>query len=142
MEMSQIQITRTMEMIQMANEDRTIELELILDSGEELELFLSEEETRDLDLEKSIVIINPVTERDYENLYNKPSINGIELVGDTNLEDLGIDNRRDYRDLSSKPSINGVVLYDDRSLEDLGIEGFEHSEITNMELEELLGGFQ
>lgn len=122
----------------MANEDRTIELELILDSGEELELFLSEEETRDLDLEKSIVIINPVTERDYENLYNKPSINGIELVGDTNLEDLGIDNRRDYRDLSSKPSINGVVLYDDMSLEDLGIENFEHSEITNMELEELL----
>lgn len=120
----------------MAND--ALELELVLEDSETLELKLDENDLLDIDLEKSLIIINPIVERNYEKLDNKPSINGVELSGDKPLEDFGIDINNDYRALNYLPSINGILLYGDKTTEELGINDVLHSEITNVELEELL----
>lgn len=63
-------------------------------------------------------IISP----NYELATNKPSINGVELVGNKTTEELGIKASSDYNDLPNKPSINGVELTGDKTTEELGIE--------------------
>lgn len=60
---------------------------------------------------------------DYNDLENKPSINGIPLEGDKSLEDLGIKGTASYNDLEDKPTLNGIPLEGDMSPEDLGING-------------------
>lgn len=57
--------------------------------------------------------------QDYNVLTNKPQINGVELIGDKTLADLGIDLK--YGKLPDKPQINGVTLIGNKSLDDLGI---------------------
>lgn len=58
---------------------------------------------------------------DYNELINKPKINGTELIGDVSLEDLGFSSgTEDYDVLIHKPKINGVELSGDVSLEELG----------------------
>lgn len=59
---------------------------------------------------------------DYEALENKPTINGVEVVGDLSLEDLGItggggSGTTNYEDLTNKPSINGTELSGDITLD-------------------------
>ena len=48
----------------------------------------------------------------YNDLRNKPSINGVELVGNKTSEDLHIDpgGTTDYEDLENKPQINYTPL--------------------------------
>lgn len=58
---------------------------------------------------------------DYNELDNKPSIEGVTLEGNKTLEELGAFSG-DYDDLDNKPSINGVTLNGNKSLDDLGIE--------------------
>lgn len=58
---------------------------------------------------------------DYDDLYDKPSINGVELVGNKTAKDLGLGDATDYDALANKPRINDVVLEGDLSAEDLGI---------------------
>ena len=80
---------------------------------------------------------------DYENLENKPQINGHELVGDKSSDDLGLqgkltagenitinengvisaDATTDYDDLTNKPSINNVTLSGNKTSDDLGLQG-------------------
>lgn len=59
---------------------------------------------------------------DYADLNNKPTINGVEVVGDLSLEDLGItggggSGTTNYNDLTNKPSINGTELSGDITLD-------------------------
>lgn len=71
---------------------------------------------------------------DYNELDNKPSINGHTLEGDQTSEDLGLFSgdyndlinkpnlfSGDYDDLTDKPSINGNTLEGDKTAEELGI---------------------
>lgn len=62
---------------------------------------------------------------DYENLENKPSINGVTLVGDKSSEDLHIEGggTADYNELENKPSINNVTLSGNKSSDDLSLQG-------------------
>lgn len=69
---------------------------------------------------------------DYNNLDNKPSINGVTLVGDKTTEDLGIEGVTDYDELENKPTINGVELEGNLSSEDLEIE---YNDILNRPVE-------
>ena len=62
----------------------------------------------------------------YNDLSNKPSINGVELNGDRTLNELGISIPTitfsgSYNDLSDKPKINNVELSGNLTLENLGI---------------------
>lgn len=58
----------------------------------------------------------------YNPLTDKPSINGVELIGNINSDDLGIKGVSDYEELENKPKINGKELIGDLSTDDLGIE--------------------
>lgn len=60
---------------------------------------------------------------DYEDLNNKPSINGVTLIGNKTSEELGIipGGTGDYNDLENKPQVNGVTLTGNASLDALGI---------------------
>lgn len=65
---------------------------------------------------------------DYNNLKNKPSINGVPLEGNKTSSELHIDTgggggggTTDYENLDNKPAINGHTLTGDQSAEDLGI---------------------
>ena len=63
---------------------------------------------------------------DYNLLKNKPSINGVELVGNKTSEDLHIETggggTTDYNDLTNKPMINGIGLIDNKTANDLGLQ--------------------
>lgn len=65
--------------------------------------------------------VRVVVGTDYEALKNKPSINGVELIGNKTAADLGLGDATDYDALENKPKIAGVELEGDLSLEDLGI---------------------
>lgn len=70
---------------------------------------------------------------DYNELDNKPSINGHTLEGDQSSEDLDLFSG-DYDDLTNKPSINGNTLEGDKTNEELGIHIPEDlSELNNDE---------
>ena len=60
----------------------------------------------------------------YNDLRNKPSINGVELVGNKTSEDLLIDpgGTTDYEDLENKPQINYTPLEGNLTLDDLDIQ--------------------
>ena len=61
----------------------------------------------------------------YNELSNKPSINGIPLVGNKTSEDLGISGgggTSNYSALTNKPSINGVTLDGNKTAADLGLD--------------------
>lgn len=60
---------------------------------------------------------------DYEDLSNKPSINGVTLIGNKTSEELGIvpGETGNYNDLENKPQVNGVTLSGNTSLDALGI---------------------
>lgn len=62
----------------------------------------------------------------YNDLSNKPQINGHTLRGDQSAADLGL---ADYTDLSNKPKINGVTLSGNKTAADLGISGFAPVEL-------------
>lgn len=59
----------------------------------------------------------------YNNVEDKPKINGVTLVGDKSTADLGITASTDYTDLTNKPSINGVTLEGNKTTDDLDISG-------------------
>lgn len=65
---------------------------------------------------------------DYNLLKNKPSINGVTLVGNKTSEDLHIESggggggTNNYNNLENKPKINNVILQDELSLHSLGIQ--------------------
>lgn len=60
----------------------------------------------------------------YNDLTNKPKINGVELVGDVSTDDLNINTgSSDYVDLTNKPSINGIELSGNVEL-DLGTNDY------------------
>lgn len=62
----------------------------------------------------------------YNELENKPKINGVTLSGNKTAEDLGISGgTTDYSELDNKPSINGVELNGNIAASDLGISGIE-----------------
>lgn len=60
----------------------------------------------------------------YNDLTNKPSINGVELNGNKTSEQLGISGGTDdYEELNNKPKINGVEISGNLTAEDLGLSG-------------------
>lgn len=65
----------------------------------------------------------PSGTNDYNQLINKPKINGVTLSGDKSSEELGINPSRvdTYSELPDKPSINGVTLSGNKTTADLGI---------------------
>lgn len=69
----------------------------------------------------------------YNDLENKPSINGIVLEGNKTTEDLLIEagGTSNYNDLENKPSINGIALEGNKTTEDLLIEAGV-SDYTNL----------
>ena len=90
---------------------------------------------------------------DYESIENKPSINGVQLVGDRSLAELGIDVmtaeyvqsrydeimpkviedddwKIDYNtQVKNHPEINGIELIGDRSSKEFGISEISHDDI-------------
>ena len=90
---------------------------------------------------------------DYNKLENKPSINGVQLVGDRSLAELGIDTitaeyvqsrydaimpksiedddwKIDYNtQVKNHPEINGIELIGDRSSKEFGISEISHDDI-------------
>ena len=90
---------------------------------------------------------------DYESIENKPSINGVQLVGDRSLAELGIDTitaeyvqsrydaimpksiedddwKIDYNtQVKNHPEINGIELIGDRSSKEFGISEISHDVI-------------
>ena len=75
----------------------------------------------------------------YEELENKPSINGVELSGDLTTEDLNIDlGTVDYTELENKPSINCTELNGNKTLDDLGIASKTELEKTNAKVDTII----
>ena len=90
---------------------------------------------------------------DYESIENKPSMNGVQLVGDRSLAELGIDVmtaeyvqsrydeimpkaiedddwKIDYNtQVKNHPEINGIELIGDRSSKEFGISEISHDDI-------------
>lgn len=100
---------------------------------------------------------------DYNDLDNKPSLNGVTLEGNKTLEELGafsgdyndLTNKPnlfsgDYNDLTDKPSINGHTLEGDKTPEELGIDipeivtdlGEIDGELYDWDIEEYLNTLQ
>lgn len=75
----------------------------------------------------------------YNDLTNKPKINGVELVGDVSTDDLNIDvGTVDYTDLQNKPTINGVEITGNLTSDDLNIKAGDNSvELTQAEYDAL-----
>ena len=97
--------------------------------------------------------IKPSYAIDYESIKNKPSINGVQLVGDRSLAELGIDTitaeyvqsrydaimpkaiedddwKIDYNtQVKNHPEINGIELVGDRSSKEFGISEISHDDI-------------
>ena len=63
---------------------------------------------------------------DYNNAYNKPTLNGVVIEGNKTSEDYHIKGggggTGDYNDLENKPKINGVELVGNKSLDSLGAQ--------------------
>ena len=63
---------------------------------------------------------------DYNNAYNKPTLNGVVIEGNKTSEDYHIKDggggTGDYNDLENKPKINGQILQGDRDLSDFNIQ--------------------
>lgn len=63
---------------------------------------------------------------DYNNSYNKPTLNGVVIEGNKTSEDYHIKGggggTGDYNDLENKPKINGVELVGNKSLDSLGAQ--------------------
>ena len=105
------------------------------------------------------VQLNPTTATDYTDLLNKPSINGVELDGDKDTEQIKVTwfgtqdefdalgtyspstfyiiddgvpmgQQEDYLDLANKPMINGQVLTGNKQSSDLNI--YNMDEVDNM----------
>lgn len=57
---------------------------------------LGDDYEQNIDLQKECLCVVPIEDRDYNRFYNKPQINGVELVGDKTLEELGIENDKNY----------------------------------------------
>lgn len=74
--------------------------------------------------------------KNYEDLENKPKINGVELSGDTSFEDLGFEGTKSYDELENKPSIAGVELSGEKTLDDLGIASKNSVETLGTSLEQ------
>lgn len=86
------------------------ELNISLSEDSNFDISLSEDSNLDIELQTA-----PITpaEKDYNNLYNKPSINNVELIGDRDLDELNIQVKGDY----------------------------PNSALTNREIEDLLNSF-
>lgn len=71
---------------------------------------------------------------DYNQLVNKPSINGVELKGDLTTEDLHIiaGGGVDYEQLTNKPQIEGIELSGNRTFEQLGIKPMSVTDIEKI----------
>ena len=69
------------------------ELELDFSEEDELQLDFEDEEELQLELNEDP---KGMTEKNYENLINKPKINNIELLGNKTLNDLGIQEKGSY----------------------------------------------
>lgn len=67
---------------------------------------------------------------DYLDQSNKPSINGVELIGNKTTADLKIEASTNYDVLENKPHINGVALVGNKSTSDLGIPEFDPKKLT------------
>ena len=67
---------------------------------------------------------------DYNDLTNKPSINGVPLYGNKTSADLHLFTG-DYDNLSNLPSINNVVLTGNKTTEDLGLFDGDYDHLTN-----------
>jgi hypothetical protein len=78
--------------------------------------------------------------KSYNDLTDKPTINGHELSGDMTSEDLGIvggsggsgGGATSYNDLTDKPSVNGVTIEGQLAMEDLGVSAMSTDEIKNI----------
>ena len=66
---------------------------------------------------------------DYNNAYNKPTLNGVVIEGNKTSEDYHIKGggggTNDYNDLENKPSINNVTLEGNKTAKDLSLIGSE-----------------
>ena len=67
---------------------------------------------------------------DYNQLINKPSINGIPLSGNNSSSDLHLFTG-DYSDLSNKPTINGVTVEGSLTSADLNMFDGDYDHLTN-----------
>ena len=83
------------------------------------------------------VDLGQVVVNDYEELNNKPKINGVEISGELTTEDLNIDlGTADYEELENKPSINDIELSENKTLDELGIASKTKVEEIETELAE------
>ena len=67
----------------------------------------------------------PRIESDFNNLYNKPSIEGIELVGDLRLTDLNAQPKGEYAQISDIPTKTSQLTNDSNFIN-------EHQDISNL----------
>ena len=58
----------------------------------------------------------------YDELSNKPRINGVELSGNKTSGDLGFEGTTNYTELDNKPKINNVELTGNKTASDLGLQ--------------------
>lgn len=72
----------------------------------------------------------------YNDLSNKPKINGHTLRGELSLEDLEIPNK--YEQLSDKPKINGHTVEGNMNTEDLGIKSGYDAQLDPEDPEHLI----
>lgn len=70
---------------------------------------------------------------DYNDLTGKPTLNGVEIIGDKTSEDYGIDNNSDYSMLLNLPKINEHTLTSgENSLASLGIGRASSADINKL----------
>jgi hypothetical protein len=70
---------------------------------------------------------------DYNDLTGKPTLNGVEIIGDKTSEDYGIDNTSDYSMLLNPPKINEHTLTSgENSLASLGIGRASTADINRL----------
>jgi len=88
--------------------------------------FPSMTEIDDLEDEQLVFVKGLSEDLNYNDLADRPTINGVLLEGDLTSSDLNLtdDGVRDYNLLSNRPSINGIILEGDQTSEDLDIKGY------------------
>lgn len=77
--------------------------------------------------------IQRIVEKDYNQLVNIPTINGVEVKGDLTSDDLHIAGIGfDYETAINKPKIEGVELVGNKTFKQLGIEPMSVTEIEKI----------
>lgn len=65
-------------------------IQVFAEGGEQQVQIQSEGGEKQVDVKGEAIVVTPITDKDYNRFYNKPQINGVELVGNKTDEELDL----------------------------------------------------